>query len=216
VAPLLIAAAVGGGVALAGAEVTGVFDDEPSTVQTFAPESSAPAAFEKKGRMSINAIYRQSAPGVVQITSTSTETVEPDPSLDPFGFPEERSQQALGSGFVIGKSGHIVTNYHVVADAQEIEVSFSNRDSVQARVVGEDQSTDLAVLKVDVDSRALTPLGLGNSDRVRVGDSVVAIGNPLGLERSVTAGIVSALHRPLTAAERIHDRRRHPDGCRDQ
>jgi S1-C subfamily serine protease len=199
VAPLLIAAAVGGGVALAGAEVTGVFDDEPSTVQTFAPETSAPAAFEKKGRMSINAIYRQSAPGVVQITSTSTAAIEPDPSLDPFGFPEERSQQALGSGFVIDKSGHIITNYHVVADAQEIEVSFSNRDSVQARAVGEDQSTDLAVLKVDVDSRALTPLGLGNSDRVRVGDSVVAIGNPLGLERSVTAGIVSALHRPLTA-----------------
>jgi len=100
---------------------------------------------------------------------------------------------------VIDKSGHIVTNAHVVENAEEIEVSFSNRDSVEAKLVGRDLSTDLAVLKVDVDAQALTPLKLGDSDRVEVGDSVVAIGNPLGLERSVTAGIVSALHRPLTA-----------------
>jgi S1-C subfamily serine protease len=199
-APLLIAAVVGGGVALAGAEVTGVLDDEPSTIETVGtPESSAPTAFSDSERLSINQIYRQSAPGVVQITTTSIQTVEPDPFLNPFGFPEQQEQQALGSGFVIDKSGHIVTNAHVVEDAEEIEVSFSNRDSVKARLVGRDLSTDLAVLKVDVDASALAPLRLGDSDRVRVGDSVVAIGNPLGLERSVTAGIVSALHRPLTA-----------------
>lgn len=199
-APLLIAAVVGGGVALAGAEVSGVFDDEPGTVETLQmPEPSAPAAFSDNQRLSINDIYRQSAPGVVQITSTSVQTVAPDSFLDPFGLPGEQRQQALGSGFVIDKSGHIVTNYHVVEGAEDIEVSFSNRDSVKARLVGEDRSTDLAVLKVEVDARALTPLRLGDSDRVRVGDAVVAIGNPLGLERSVTAGIVSALHRPLTA-----------------
>jgi putative serine protease PepD len=199
VAPLLIAAVVGGGAALAGAEVTGALDDESSTVQTIETEASAPAAFAESKRLSISDIYGQSAPGVVQITTTSVRTVEPDPFLNPFGFPEQQQQRALGSGFVIDKAGHIVTNYHVVEDAQKIEVGFSNRDSVKARVVGRDPSTDLAVLKVDVDSRALTPLRLGNSDRLRVGDSVVAIGNPLGLERSVTAGIVSALHRPLTA-----------------
>jgi S1-C subfamily serine protease len=199
-APLLIAAAVGGGVALAGAEVTGVLDDEPSTIETIRePESSAPAAFSEKAQLSINEIYRQSAPGVVQITTTSVQEAPADPFLGPFGFPEQQAQRALGSGFVIDKSGHIVTNSHVVEGAEEIDVSFSNRDSVKARLVGEDRSTDLAVLKVDVDARALTPLRLGDSDRVRVGDSVVAIGNPLGLERSVTAGIVSALHRPLTA-----------------
>jgi len=93
----------------------------------------------------------------------------------------------------------VVTNFHVVEDAETVEVSFSNRDSVRAQVVGTDPSTDIAVLKVNVDAGALTPLDLGDSDRVRVGDSVVAIGNPFGLERSVTAGIVSALHRPLTA-----------------
>ena len=198
-APLLIAAAVGGGVALAGAEVTGVFDDEPSTVETAAPEASAPAAFDEQGRLTINEIYRRSGPGVVQITTTSVQEVPADPFLNPFGFPQEQEQQALGSGFVIDKSGHIVTNFHVVDGAREIEVSFSNQDSVKARLVGKDPSTDLAVLKVNVDARALTPLRLGDSDRVRVGDAVVAIGNPLGLERSVTAGIVSALHRPLTA-----------------
>jgi putative serine protease PepD len=199
-APLLIAAVVGGGVALAGAEVTGVFDDEPSTVVTpQTMESSAPASFAENKRLSVNEIYRRSAPGVVQVTTTSVQTVEPDQSLNPFGLQEQRRQQALGSGFVIDKSGRIVTNFHVVEGAEDVEVSFSNRDSVKARIVGKDPSTDFAVLKVDVDARALTPLQLGNSDRVRVGDSVVAIGNPLGYERSVTAGIVSALHRPLTA-----------------
>ena len=200
VAPLLIAAVVGGGVALAGAEVLGVFDDDSATVETSpAAEPSAPAAFKESDRLSVNQIYRDSAPGVVQITTTSVATVEPDPFLDPFGLPQEQEQQALGSGFVIDKSGHIVTNAHVVENAREIEVSFSNRDSVEAKLVGRDLSTDLAVLKVDVDAQALTPLKLGDSNRVQVGDSVVAIGNPLGLERSVTAGIVSALHRPLTA-----------------
>jgi S1-C subfamily serine protease len=199
-APLLIAAVVGGGVALAGAELTGILDDtETVQVPVAGPPSVAPADFAQGRRLSVNEIYRRSAPGVVQITTTSTVEVEPDPFLNPFGFPEEQRQQALGSGFVIDTAGRIVTNFHVVQGAEQIEVSFSNRDSVRARVVGTDPSTDLALLKVNVDARALRPLDLGNSDRVRVGDSVVAIGNPLGLERSVTAGIVSALHRPLTA-----------------
>lgn len=199
-APLLIAAVVGGGVALAGAELTGILDDtETVQVPIAGPAAVAPADFARGRRLSVNEIYRRSAPGVVQITTTSTVEVEPDPFLNPFGFPEEQRQQALGSGFVIDTAGRIVTNFHVVQGADQIEVSFSNRDSVRARVVGTDPSTDLALLKVNVDARALRPLDLGNSDRVRVGDSVVAIGNPLGLERSVTAGIISALHRPLTA-----------------
>jgi S1-C subfamily serine protease len=199
-APLLIAAVMGGGVALAGAELTGLLDDTETVEVHVAGETSAPAAvFADDRRLSINEIYRRGAPGVVQITTTSRTTVEPDPFLNPFGFPEERRQQALGSGFVIDTAGHIVTNYHVVQNAQQIEVSFSNRESVQARVLGSDPSTDIAVLKVNVDARALRPLELGNSGRVSVGDSVVAIGNPLGLERSVTSGIVSAVHRPLTA-----------------
>jgi S1-C subfamily serine protease len=198
-APLLIAAVVGGGVALAGAELTGILDDTETVQVPVTGPAVAPADFARGRRLTVNEIYRRSAPGVVQITTTSTVEVEPDPFLNPFGFPEEQRQQALGSGFVIDTAGRIVTNFHVVQGAEQIEVSFSNRDSVRARVVGTDPSTDLALLKVNVDARALRPLDLGNSDRVRVGDSVVAIGNPLGLERSVTAGIISALHRPLTA-----------------
>jgi S1-C subfamily serine protease len=97
------------------------------------------------------------------------------------------------------KAGHIVTNYHVVANARSVEVSFSNSDNLKAKIVGADPSTDIAVLQVDARSRALTPVPFGNSDRVHVGDAVVAIGNPLGYDRSVTAGIVSALQRAITA-----------------
>jgi S1-C subfamily serine protease len=132
----------------------------------------------------------------VQITSTSNGSG----GTDAFGNPTpDQAQRALGSGFVIDKEGHIVTNYHVVEGASEIEVSFSNQDTVDATLVGTDASTDLALLKVDVEPEALTPLSLADSDAVAVGDPVVAIGNPFGLERTVTAGIVSALQREVRA-----------------
>ena len=100
---------------------------------------------------------------------------------------------------MIDKAGHIVTNYHVVQGAQRVQVSFSNNERLAAQVVGRDPATDVAVLQVKAQSRALTPLELGNSDAVRVGDSVVAIGNPLGEDRSITSGIVSALQRRIFA-----------------
>ena len=100
---------------------------------------------------------------------------------------------------MIDKEGHIVTNFHVVDGASEIEVSFSNQETVSARSSARDPSTDLALLEVDADARALTPLALADSDAVEVGDPVVAIGNPFGLERTVTAGIVSALQREVRA-----------------
>ena len=92
-------------------------------------------------------------------------------------------------------------NYHVVEGGAEIEVSFTNQKTYDAEVVGTDPSTDLAVLLVDVPSRALTPLPLADSDDVTVGDPVVAIGNPFGLDRTATAGIVSALQRAVTAPD---------------
>jgi S1-C subfamily serine protease len=101
---------------------------------------------------------------------------------------------------VIDKAGHIVTNYHVIEGADEIEVSFSNQDTLSASIVGSDPSTDIAVLRVQSSSRGLAPLAFGNSDSVRVGDPVVAIGNPFGLRRTATAGIVSAVQeRTITA-----------------
>ena len=174
----------------------GAFDEETPVfgatpiVQSSTSGSSGPTSID------VAEIYRRSGPGVVQITSTS----EGDSSSDAFGnVVPGQSQSALGSGFVIDKEGHIVTNYHVVQGASQIEVSFSNQDTVDARVVGTDPSTDLALLKVDVDAQALTPLALADSDDVEVGDPVVAIGNPFGLERTVTAGIVSALQREVNA-----------------
>ncbi len=100
---------------------------------------------------------------------------------------------------MLDKEGHIVTNFHVVDGATSIEVRFSNEDTTKATLVGSDPSTDVALLKVDASASALTPLTLADSSRVEVGDSVVAIGNPFGLERTVTAGIVSALQRAVKA-----------------
>jgi S1-C subfamily serine protease len=196
-AGLVGAATIGGALALGGAALWGI-GGKTTTVREVAAPAAGEPEFARES-LSINDIYRRSAPGVVQVTTTAVVETEPDLFFgNPFE-PGRRTEQALGSGFVIDKDGHILTNYHVVQNAQTVEVSFSNRETLKARIVGVDPSTDVAVLKVDTRSRALTPLTLGDSDAVRVGDSVVAIGNPFGLERSITAGIVSALQRELQA-----------------
>jgi len=100
---------------------------------------------------------------------------------------------------VMDTEGHIITNYHVIKDATSIKVRFSNDDTLTATLVGSDPSTDVALLKVDANPGALTPLVLADSNRLEVGDAVVAIGNPFGLERTVTSGIVSALQRNVSA-----------------
>jgi S1-C subfamily serine protease len=110
---------------------------------------------------------------------------------------------SLGSGFVVDEQGSVVTNYHVVGESDDITVSFSedDEDAVEADVVGLDPSTDLALLDVDVPASDLTPLPLGELADVEVGDEVVAIGSPFGLERSATAGIVSGLGRQIAAPD---------------
>ena len=202
VAGLVAVAAAGAGLALGAAALFGGFGGTTTTVREVQGASPTPASvsFAHGKALSIYQVFKRSAPGVVQVTSTQDVQVPSDPFFgNPFGSPQTQRQQALGSGFVIDKAGHVVTNYHVVQGANKIEVSFSNNESVKARVVGVDPSSDLAVLQVKVSSRALTPLPLGNSDAVKVGDSVVAIGNPFGLDRSVSAGIVSALQRQITS-----------------
>jgi S1-C subfamily serine protease len=201
-AGLVAAGALGGALALGGASLVGDFGTTTTVREVAAPLPSPislnePAA-ARAGALSVNAIYRHAAPGVVQVTATQVVSTS---SVDPFGFafPAQQKSQALGSGFVIDKAGHIVTNYHVVEHAGSVDVSFSNNESLKAKVVGADPSTDIAVLQVDAHARALTPLALGNSDAVRVGDAVVAIGNPFGYDRTVTAGIVSALQRVIRA-----------------
>jgi S1-C subfamily serine protease len=189
-------------VALGGVALTGDLGGSTTTVVRASPAPTPAAQVAGNSRLSVAEIYARAAPGVVQITSTSAvedETASPFPFSAP-DAPRLQPEQALGSGFVIDKAGHIVTNYHVIEGAGQIEVSFSNKDTLRARLVGSDPSTDIAVLRVEASSRGLTPLELGNSGTVRVGDPVVAIGNPFGLARTATAGIVSAVQeRTITA-----------------
>ena len=205
---LLIAALAGGGVAVAIASLVGV-GGNTTTVRIVTPGFVDPPTVGSRstsGRaMSIPEIYERDAPGVVQVTSTATVDL---PRSEWFGnsfVPGTEVQRSLGSGFVIDKAGYIVTSDHVVADAvaagKSVYVSFTNNDSMKARVVGRDPSTDIALLKVRANSRALKPLELGDSDKVEVGDQVAAIGNPLGYDRSISAGIISALQRSHRAAD---------------
>ena len=201
-AGLLAAAVLGAGLALGGAALFGDLGGTTTTVREVQASSAPASATQTPGantRLSINEIYDRAAPGVVQVTSTTIVNVPPDPFSGNPLFPQQQRQQSLGSGFVVDKAGHVVTNYHVIEGAKQVRVSFSNGSSMKATVVGSDPSSDLAVLKVDASSRALTPLPLGNSDQIEVGDPVVAIGNPFGLDRTVTAGIVSAIQRAISS-----------------
>jgi serine protease Do len=109
----------------------------------------------------------------------------------------QRKAQSLGSGFIIDDDGIVVTNYHVIENAEEIRVVLADETSFTAEVLGQDQKTDIAVLKIDPGDTKLTAVSFGNSDELRVGDWVLAIGNPFGLGGSVTAGIVSARGRDI-------------------
>jgi len=135
----------------------------------------------------LTALYQQVDPGVVAIWTFSRVS----------GSDETDVPIGQGSGFVIDTQGHIVTNQHVVADAETIEVDFPSGLRAWAQVLGTDLDSDLAVLKVDVPAEQLLPLPLGDSDQVRVGETVFAIGNPFGLSGSMTSGIVSAIGRTL-------------------
>jgi S1-C subfamily serine protease len=156
--------------------------------------SSKAAAAEANGGLTVNDIYRRAAPGVAYIQATIVQTTS-----SPFGFPEQQRGEATGSGFVLNGDGYIATNAHVVNGAKDIQVSFGKGDPVAAKLVGKDLSTDLAVIKVDPSKLKLDPLTLGDSSMLRVGDPVVAIGNPFGFDDTVTTGIVSALGREIQA-----------------
>jgi len=162
--------------------------DTKTVVRQITVGDSQPAA--NTSGLSVNAIYKLANRGVVEVKVNSQ-------SSDPFGG--TRQQSAEGSGFVYDTSGHVITNQHVVAGATSVHVTFWNGKTYTAHVVGTDPSTDLAVLDVDAPSSSLFPLTVGDSSKVEVGDNVVAIGAPFGLAETVTAGIVSALHRQMTS-----------------
>ncbi|HZT45295.1 MAG TPA: trypsin-like peptidase domain-containing protein [Gaiellaceae bacterium] len=184
--PLIVVALASAGLAVGGYAL--VSPTATRTIVRPAPVSAQPAA--RVTPLSVTGVYERTAKGVVEITASSTDS-------SPFGGSQR--QQAQGSGFVYDSAGHVVTNDHVVDGAQSISVRFWNGATYKATFVGADPSTDLAVLEVDAPASVLHPLALGSSGSLQVGQPVVAIGSPFGLENSVTAGIVSALHREMTA-----------------
>src|SRR6266404_3013399 len=137
-------------------------------------------------------VYKAAAPGVVYIQSTTTVR-------DFFGmFSQER--EGAGSGSVIDEQGDILTNYHVIANSEKLTVSFGNGKNYPARVVGSDPDTDLAVVRLlQTPKEALTMVPVGDSDKLIVGQKVLAIGNPFGLDRTLTTGVISGLQRPIRA-----------------
>jgi len=174
----------------------------PATVVTAAAPAARPAAAIKtSGSLSVNQIYQRTNPGVVDIKVTTGGSAPTDNFGGPGGSGNGSGQesQAEGSGFVIDGDGHIATNQHVVDGANKITVTFADGTKASAKVVGTDSSTDVAVIKVDAPKSELHPLQFADSNGVLVGDGVVAIGSPFGLEGTVTTGIVSALNRTIQA-----------------
>ena len=154
-------------------------------------------------------LTKRLAPAVVNISTSQTIEISDDQPAFPKGSPLEkfndffgggdqnRVSKSLGSGFVIDKDGYIVTNNHVINDADTIEVAFPNGDSFEAKLLGRDPSTDVALLKIDA-GRDLPFVSFAGPDSAQVGEWVIAIGNPLGYSSSVAAGIVSARHRNIS------------------
>ncbi len=169
-ASVLVAAILGGLVAVG----VGALLDDDSTASTTTVTAVTSAGRSNAG-LSAGAVYDRASSAVVEI----------------------QSGNASGTGFVVDAEGHVVTNQHVVDDAETVTVSFAKGGEEQGRVIATDPSTDLAVLQVDLDGHDVDPLELDPSAQVKVGDQVYAIGNPFGLARSLTAGIVSAVGRQI-------------------
>jgi S1-C subfamily serine protease len=168
-----------------------------STTTVAAPLTTPVASKDSGDPNLVNQIYRRDGQGVAFIEADQPPR-ESSP-FSPFGQPEGGGT-ATGSGFLIDTDGHVVTNNHVVEGADRVEVKLGASDTTYtAEVVGADPATDVALLKVDAPPGQLHPLALGDSSQVEVGDPVVAIGNPFGLDRTVTSGIVSALQRQIQA-----------------
>ncbi|WP_354699155.1 hypothetical protein DSM112329_04863 [Paraconexibacter sp. AEG42_29] len=199
--PLGLAAVIGG--AGGAAATIGLDSPAPTTTTTVTQAATpvadtadtTPVANTSAVPLTATQVYQRSKDAVAFITATVTQQ-----SSSPFG-PQEQSGSATGTGFVISKDGLIVTNAHVIDGASAIRVKVGDRESAVARVVGVDTSTDIALIKVDTAGASLPTLQLGDSSAVQVGDGTFAIGNPYGLDRTLTTGVVSALHRSINAPD---------------
>lgn len=187
-AALVAAAAIGGAAAVAGWEAA---DDDPQAAgeQAATTTDATTARPTASGGLSVAEIYRRTSAGVVEVRVTTAGN-----GFTPGG-------EASGSGFVIDdEEGHVITNQHVVGDAETATVVLAGGAELAADVVGTDASTDIALLDVE-DPEQLTALELGSTESLAVGDPVVAIGSPFGLEGTLTAGVVSGLDREIRAPD---------------
>ena len=188
-AAVTAAALVGAGVGGGAVALTHHESAAPAPVAVAAPNVSNTAT----GALSVGQIAKAATPGVVEIDSTQTGSSSPFPQSGSGGGTAE------GTGFVYDTKGDIITNYHVVANSSSVSVKFSDGSTSKGTIVGTDATTDLAVVHVNAPSSKLVPLALADSSKVGVGDGVVAIGNPFGLDGTVTSGIVSALNREIVS-----------------
>jgi len=190
----LVSGVIGGGlVAGAGALFDVGGSSKTTTVVQQAPLAGPDVSSKSSGPLTAAGIYKRDAPGVAFITA---QIVQSTPS--PFGTQQQQGT-ATGSGFVLGKDGTIATNAHVVDGSTKVSVRFGDGATHAAKILGVDKSTDLALLRIDPKGVDLHPLALGSSRGLQVGDPTIAIGNPFGLDRTLTTGVVSALQREIKA-----------------
>ena len=192
IAAVAVAAVLGG--AGGGAVVALTDNGSPGTTTTVVrePATSSQPVSSRSAALTAQQVYKRSAGSVAYITA-AVQQATPGP------FGGVQSGVATGSGFVISADGLIVTNEHVIDGATSIKVKVGDGPEQSARLVGKDASTDIALLKVDTNGKRLTPLTFADSDEVQVGDATYAIGNPFGLDRTLTTGVVSALQRRIDA-----------------
>jgi S1-C subfamily serine protease len=194
-----VAGMFGGGVVVAVAAVavalTGGLGSSTRTVTELQGQSVPTDASGSARPTSASQVYTREAPGVVFVNATGVSQTQSTSEY----LKGEGGQQgtATGSGFEIDAAGTILTNWHVVANAAKVTVGFGHNKTVEAQVVGKDPSKDLALLRVPTNGLTLHPLALGDSSKAQVGDPVLAIGNPFGLGRTLTTGVVSALQRQI-------------------
>jgi putative serine protease PepD len=194
--PVIAGAVAGGVIALVLASGSTTTHSVTTTTVVQPGNSSAlPTSFSNTKPQTINQIFRQVGPGVVDITTSSTQS-----NGGVFGFGQSQQTEGEGAGVVFDKKGDILTDEHVVSGAQSVTVNFPDGTKAPATVIGSDTGADLAVIRVSgVPASELHPLPIGDSSAVQVGDSVIAIGSPFGLPSTVTAGIISAVGRTIQA-----------------
>jgi putative serine protease PepD len=194
-AALLAAGLVGG---LAAIAVWEAVETEPAAAPAATSTTASPAepASSSQSQSTIAGVVKAALPSVVEVKVEGAAPSDTGPLPVPVPTPRV---QGLGSGWVFDDQGHVVTNQHVVDGAERVTVTFEDGTEVPARVIGTDASTDIAVLELESPPDSLTPLPFGSTSELELGDAVIAIGSPLGLQGTVTAGIVSSLGRDIRA-----------------